>query len=341
MSLERSHTFTLGMPHLVPEQLSEVELYKILGDLQWQNIAAALGCRTSELVNDAGERLYASFVGIEMDLGEGCLADYREGDELQVHGTLRFYAKQFAEGRFTLETKGEKPRGGAGARVSMTNAMVARVAGNRRLKVFRPAGALERELPEMEDRPEALVEHERVQRSGEIEGIAFQGEPLRVVPAREGPVRYAVCPESDLNGAGLLYFARYLAIMNYAERVFLQEHLRQPISRDWIRCLAAEHRRTCYFANASEDDEVLVYPTVSLLVPEAPRPAAGSPFVTPMKLRIRHDLYRASDGELMASSVVRKALRIPTRAKGLQAEAERLVRDPERWGIEATRAGSS
>ena len=37
------HAFEVGMPHMVTDQLSEVELLKLVGDFQWRQIAASLG----------------------------------------------------------------------------------------------------------------------------------------------------------------------------------------------------------------------------------------------------------------------------------------------------------
>jgi hypothetical protein len=45
------------MPHMVPGQLSEVEMLKLLGDCQWQGISTVLGTPTEGIVNDQGERL--------------------------------------------------------------------------------------------------------------------------------------------------------------------------------------------------------------------------------------------------------------------------------------------
>ena len=75
-------------------------------------------------------------------------------------------------------------------------------------------------------------------------------------PERRGGVEYRIVPESDLNGAGLVYFARYEAMMNYGERLFLGERLALPISAELVSYLSTEHRRAFFFANASPDDTV-------------------------------------------------------------------------------------
>ena len=62
----RDYEFTVGMPHMVPNRLSEVELLKSLGAFQWASIATGLGRQSSEIVNVQNERLYASFVNVEL-----------------------------------------------------------------------------------------------------------------------------------------------------------------------------------------------------------------------------------------------------------------------------------
>ena len=57
-----------------------------------------------------------------------------------------------------------------------------------------------------------------------------------------------------------------------------------------------------------------------------PEPDPSQPFRVPFKLVFRIDLYRGSDGVLMASSRVRKSASIPASAKSVLAEAERLLR---------------
>jgi hypothetical protein len=56
--------FTVGMPNMAPNQLSEVELIEIFGDFQWNQIASALQCEPHELVNEAGLAYFARYVAM-------------------------------------------------------------------------------------------------------------------------------------------------------------------------------------------------------------------------------------------------------------------------------------
>ena len=132
-----------------------------------------------------------------------------------------------------------------------------------------------------------------------------------------------------LNGAGLVYFARYESMMNYGERKFFGRQLEVPVSNEFVSCLSTEHRKAYFFANASPGDDVDVRISAELLPPGAfPEPPASRPHRTPMKFRFRLELYRSSDNVLMATSLVRKALNVPGPAKAVLMESERLLR---RW----------
>ena len=47
----RDYELTIGMPHMVPNRLSEVELLKCLGAFQWASIATKLGRQSRAIVN--------------------------------------------------------------------------------------------------------------------------------------------------------------------------------------------------------------------------------------------------------------------------------------------------
>jgi probable biosynthetic protein (TIGR04098 family) len=335
------YSFIVQMPHMAPgEKLSEVEFLKILAACQWESIARALGRRPPDIVNDGKERLYGSVIDVELHLGERhSMEILGEDAAIHVRNRVLFYAKKFVEGLFWIDDR-EIPesavapvrtradlRAVPGSWACMTNAFIARTGGNVRLKVFRPAGA-EAAGAEMAETPAGIVEQGRVQRTGEMEPLGPAAPGAIALPAvGRRPIRYKIVPESDLNGAGLVYFARYEAMMNYGERMFLTQHLPWPVTSDLVACLSTEHRRAYFFANASPTDHVDVRVEAHLLPPDSfPAPAWTGPYRTPAKLEFRIDLYRGSDNMLMASSLVRKALTVPGANKAVLAEVERLLR---------------
>jgi len=335
-----SYELLVQMPHMAPgEKLSEVEFLKMLAAYQWESIARALHRRPPELVNSGGERLYGSVIDVEVHLGERHSMEILGEDvPIQVRNRVRFYAKKFVEGLFVIDDQ-EVPdsllakietrkdlRGYQGSWACMTNAFIARGGSNVKLKVFKPVGADEG-APEIGETPLGIVEQGRVQRSGEIEPLPGDPAAAIALPVRSvAPVRYQIVPESDLNGASLVYFARYEAMMNYGERLFLSNHLERPFSTELISYLSTEHRKAYFFANATPTDHVDIHVSARVLPPgtfgDAP---SGRPYRTPMKLVFRIDLYRGSDNVLMASSLVRKSLNVPGSAKSVLAEVDRFL----------------
>jgi len=211
----------------------------------------------------------------------------------------------------------------------MTNAFIAPTGSNTRLKVYKPAGIDERNLEEMTTPPQGVRLQAHVQGGGAIERLDDGPAGVALVPQRPERILYHIVHESDLNGAGLVYFARYEAMMNYGERAFLGRQLEVPISNEFVSCLSTEHRKAYFFANASPGDDVDVRVSVELLPPGSfAAPPPSRPHRTPMKFRFRLDLYRCADNVLMATSLVRKALNVPGSAKAVLMESERLLR---RW----------
>jgi len=332
--------FTVAMQHLAPgDKLSEVEFLKRLGTCQWDAIARVLGRPTQEITSEFHERLYASWIDIELKFGTGHAPDrFGEGARIHVHNRVRVFAKRFVEGFFVFGEdevpdallQATKTRDDLRALDAswcyMTNAFIAPVGGNTRLKVFKPAGIDDLSLPEAERTPAGIEDHARVQATGRIDALA-DGDAGVALPVRHpAPIRYAIVPESDVNGAGLVYFARYVAMMNYGERLFLSDRLERPLSQPLATCLSTEHRRIYYFANAAPSDSVEIAVSASLLPPDrSPASAPAARTRTPMRFVFRIDMLRASDKVLMASSLVRKAVNVPGDAKAVLLEADRFL----------------
>jgi len=334
------HDFFVEMPHMAPgEKLSEVEFLKLLAAYQWRGIAEALGTPPEDIANAQGERFYGSVIDFEMNFGPDSGPDRLcEGRHVFVRNRVNFYASRFVEGFFvfgdaeipdealgTLKTKRDLQGFGL-PWAYMTNAFIARSGGNSRLKVYTPAGIEERGIDQLSETPGGVVDHRAVQSSGRIPDFGADYRPRPLPAVRPAPIVYSIVPESDLNGAGLVYFARYLAMMNYGERHFLGTQLGHKFSSELVSCLSTDHRRVFFFANASSSDDVEISVRARLLAP-GDFPASGQPsrWRTPLKFEFSHELHRASDKVLMASSRVRKSLNVPGDRKGVLMEAERFL----------------
>jgi len=107
------------------------------------------------------------------------------------------------------------------------------------------------------------------------------------------------------------------------ERLFLGTRFGRPLSSALVACLSTEHRKVYYFGNAAPDDTIAVY--LSARCGATPGATASGPYRTPCRFVFRHDLHRRSDGALIASSAVQKALVVPAKERGVLLEAERFL----------------
>jgi probable biosynthetic protein (TIGR04098 family) len=334
----QAYDTTVTMPLLAPgAKLAEVEFLKLLNADQWESIARLFRVPTPEIRNDAGQRLYASVLHVELSFGSQPLDRFGEGTPLFVRNLVRTYAQRFVEGLFVFDDADvpedalrsirtrEDLRAQDRPWCYMVNTFVARESSNAQLTACKPAGEAN-EPDALTEPPRGIGDHAAVQRSGEI--APFEDAPATVLDLTGAArsVAYRIVPESDMNGAGLLYFARYPAITSYAERLVLGR-LAPPLSDPLIEALSTERRRIYYFANAAPKDRVDVSVQCRVLPLGAPAsgPSAVAPLRTPLKLLFRMDLHRRSDHVLMASSLVRKALHVPAASKAVLLEAERFL----------------
>ena len=98
--------------------------------------------------------------------------------------------------------------------------------------------------------------------------------------------RYPIDVDRDTNGAGLVYFANYVAFMDTAERLALDGGAPERSLR---------HRRIAYYGNADVNDTLTIAVTVL-------RSAAQ-----PRALGFRYVIRRQEDGEIICLSEAIKA----------------------------------
>ncbi len=336
----REFRLHVGMPHLQPGRLAEEPILKQLGAFQWQAVAALAGQPENAVLNEAGERLHLSMISLELGLPAGrAWEEFDEGTELHFHQRAAVYGHKLVEGWFVfdgeavpgpeLEALRSREALAAGRRpwAYLCQGFITRVPSTW-AKLETPKGLLERPVPELAAMPAGIAEHQAVERSGAIAGVPSwtTAAPLPGAPGPE-PLLYTLAPETDLNAVGVVYCARLPAIMAGAERRFLRERLRPPLSEPLCACLATQHRRIYYFANAHGERELRLRVEARF----APAQAAPARVRTLGHFLFRTDVERASDGVLLASSLVERAWRVPGQSKPLLTESERwLARLPGR-----------
>ena len=97
-------SFELGMPHLGRNNLSESALLKVIGHHRWMQIQNLGGVPSSQIRDEAGERLYATFFFIEVRFSQLVpLSAFGENRRLSFNSDLSHYEKVYLDGRYVVE----------------------------------------------------------------------------------------------------------------------------------------------------------------------------------------------------------------------------------------------
>jgi probable biosynthetic protein (TIGR04098 family) len=258
------YDLTLGLPHTNHRFFSEHHLLKYAGHFQWNAIASALERPLSQLRTARGEEVYASFYFVHVRIPAGKpLESFRLDDSLRFAVLLRGYKNVAFEGKILFDRIGELAMGDLEAwalgneppahvpSLRFANMFITPSKGNASLRIAVPAGTDLGKLPILpnDENPYQLtrsaVEHGTF-------GLFDESWSLHGTHRHS----FAIDVDRDTNGAGLVYFANYVAFMDTAERLTLAslgitERRGQPILHRSLR-----ERITGYYGNADPSDSL-------------------------------------------------------------------------------------
>lgn len=199
--------YTAGMPQLCYSGLSENWLLKECGHRHWLAMAHSLGQPQPEFRDAQGCKVYAAFTLVRIT--DALLERVEEHDAFSIETLCQPAGRAQHYSQHALRVHGQ-----LAARVEMLSAFVRREqAGNNR-SVVRAVMATPHAAtvqPELTTASEAFVRRGRERRAGVFEDA---------VEARETVAHETVftpCPHSDFNGADLLYFSTFQALVDRAE----------------------------------------------------------------------------------------------------------------------------
>ncbi|MGO4329571.1 Pnap_2097 family protein [Cupriavidus sp. 2TAF22] len=204
--MHRARTrYVAGMPQLSYTGLSENWLLKTCGDLHWQGLAALAGQPVPEFRDAGGHKSYAAFLAIRV----------REA-ALETMGEHAAFAIDTGLQRVTGARHHSTHRVMAGdarrAEVSMMSTFIRRERERDNRSVVRAAFGPAAEAPLAQATEMAsLAKRFRAADWGAHLGLAQDTAPARHT------AEYLPCPYTDFNGADLLYFASFQAIVDRAE----------------------------------------------------------------------------------------------------------------------------
>jgi probable biosynthetic protein (TIGR04098 family) len=273
--------FELGMPHLGRNNLNENALFKVVGHDRWLAIERAGGMKSSEIRDEDGRRLFATFYFLELALSpERPLGFYGENQRLSFRSDLCRHGQVYIDGRY------EMVEGGPFS-IRASNVFIHQNAGPSRLSLSPAANLCFASIPELDSQPDSLD----LCRAARQAGTFLPDEPGQTtLGTRE--VIYQLDADRDMNGAGLVYFANFICFLDRAERELLRE---SGISEPQVDARSTFWRRIGYFGNAEATDRLHIAITARI---QASHPQ--------LILAFDYRVLRSSDGKEIVVSSARK-----------------------------------
>ena len=307
----------IGMPLTGRNNLAETPLLKMIGDIRWKHLAELTGLSSKDVVDETGERLYATFYYVEIRFPKDRpMASFGENDRFTIVNTVQSYENSIIDGYhflFPADWPHEKTPPATGTEaiqmgipyVRSSNAFVRMVQGASWLKKASPIHAGMNEIPRIDRTPETYLQILNVSEQG-----YFEKPPRQFLPLTPGQVmmHYRPEPDRDLNGVGLLYFANYPLVLDLAERALLPEQQPLAIGDELLDLRTVVRRQSAYLCNICPTDTIDVY-----LQAWIENPFAGNVDPAgPLRLFLNYELFRRSDRRKMLISTAEKVIYGPT-----------------------------
>jgi len=294
-------TLTLGLPHTNRWGLAEDALMKYAGHLHWSWIASTIGTPLSHLRTIDGGEVYATFFFVEEVFPSGApIEGFQLDDALRFRIEQRAFKGIAIEGQIifdrierlpelTLDASPIAPSAGRGRHpyLRFGNIFITPEGGNRQLRVAAPANGDFSRFPALpnDDNPYQLTR--AAQASGHLGLLDEPWQPA--APGHDGfDVMYAIDPERDTNGAGLVYFANYFAFMDAADRTAAAA-CAVPAVRDCDGRLV-QSRHTAFYGNVDVTGRLRTR-VGFFLDPEQPS-----------LVGVRYSMHREEDGVMICLS---------------------------------------
>lgn len=306
----------IGMPLMGRCNLAESPLLKEAGHLRWQHIEALTGVPSSELADEEGDRLYATFFYVEIAFPpQRPMATFAENDEVTIVNTLRRFGRFMLDGEsflcpsetravLDLETLSPEVASTLGIPyIRLSNAFVKQWGGADWLKKGCPANPGLANIPETKSAPVGAVIAPKVRIA---ESFPAPDETFTPLTNQATQTLYQIVPDRDINGVGLLYFANYPQYLDICERDTLSALPGALFDDELMNLRTLVHRRSAYFSNARSDDVLEVH--IRCWIENPFLKGEPEPARFPVNLHINYRMNRQSDHRLMLVSTARKTV---------------------------------
>jgi probable biosynthetic protein (TIGR04098 family) len=302
------YDLVLGLPHTNRGGLADHLLLAHAGHFQWTSIARAIGLPLSDLRTLSGGLVYGTFYFIEERFPhDRPISAFKLDDTLRFGVFLRAFKSMAVEGRIvfdhawrvkpTLDLGESWPGDAAVTRhptIRFGNIFITPERGNSVLRVAPPANADFSAIPPLPNEENPYQVTRSAEASGELGLFGPEWTRADVHPTFD--VLYTIDADRDTNGAGLVYFANYVAFMDSAERRALTGNMARPPATADVAERALVHRLVAFYGNVDVDDAIST--RVSLFT----RPG------DPRMIGVRTAVSREHDGRTICLSEAIKVL---------------------------------
>lgn len=265
-----SYPLTVGLPHTNLNRFSEVQLLVHAGHFQWSSLAAVVGRPLSELETRDGYPIYATFFYVEEEFPrDRPLSAFRLDRDLTFHNRLRHYKDMAIDGEMVFDesanwASGETDRflanpeslRGAHPFLRLCNVFIAREGNNEHLKITAPEQVSFDALQTLD--PQENIYGVTRQAGKDLRFDLFEKGWTSIDRVPGFQFEYAINPDRDTNGAGLVYFAQYIAFLDMAERAALKTNSTKSFQDNEIDFRSIFRRKLAYYGNIDIKDALQI-----------------------------------------------------------------------------------
>ena len=228
----------IRMPQMANSALSENWLLKYLGDVHWQLISKGFNQKSSELKDEAGNRLYATFVRVNYSVSP--LNEFLENEIIEFSGSINGFGNNSFLSSITARCDHKY------INATLMTTFSIRENGNNNKIIRCDPKERTNQIGQLTNTPLFLNEY-RLLRKGLIDTVLTNFGEFSITDEPFFEWEYNINPYYDINGVGLLYFASYPII---ADRCFF-EYYQKPKGFTTI------YRDIFYFANCNSTDKII------------------------------------------------------------------------------------
>lgn len=297
--------------------LPEFGLMTLFGNLHSKALVQGLETTVEEIQDAHGRQLYPAYFHTHLQVPATCpLSRFRAWREVQLGIEVQRFGKCYLDSSYVIKPAGE----GAPESADYTSGAYPTMHGNnlfivdgseddavaRQLAV--PDSASVAAFSSVKTKPPAIARAREVARDRRIH--AASRFPLR---ARES-IAYRVMPGRDAAPGHAMIFARFGQIMDFAEHVFLADHLELLLTPTELSANELAEREIFYFGNAFAGDTIDIGVRATM---SGDTDCSGEP----LYWETEYQLFRRADLELLAVGFAKKQVQGETARQAFAALA--------------------